>query len=55
MADDGATEICGARTVFWPDDEACEAECCLSKGHEPVDVHEDRILGEWSEDEMVTT
>jgi hypothetical protein len=35
---------CGARTVFWPDDEACDAECWLPAGHEGE--HEDEILGE---------
>ncbi|MDJ0345691.1 hypothetical protein QMK19_34210 [Streptomyces sp. H10-C2] len=45
---------CGATTVFWPDDEACDAVCVLLPGHEPADVHEDQILGEWTEDDMVT-
>lgn len=45
---------CGARTVFWPDDEACEAECSLPSGHEPADLHSDDVLGEWSEDELLT-
>lgn len=40
---------CGARTVFWPDVEACEAECSLPADHEPANVHEDEILGEWEE------
>jgi hypothetical protein len=48
------TPLCGARTVFWPDVEACDAECHLPAGHEPADVHEDPILGEWTEDELVT-
>lgn len=39
---------CGETTVFWPDDEGCEAECMLPLGHQPEDVHEDEILGEWS-------
>jgi hypothetical protein len=48
-------ELCGARTVFWPDDEACDAECMLPKDHTPADVHQDEILGEWSEDELDTS
>lgn len=47
-------ELCGARAVFWPDDEACDAECILSRGHQPADVHQDEILGLWSEDELTT-
>jgi hypothetical protein len=47
--------LCGARAVFWPDDEACDAECCLLLGHRPAGVHEDEILGEWDEDELPTT
>lgn len=47
-------ELCGARTVFWPDDEACDAECILPRGHQPDDVHRDEILGPWSEDELTT-
>lgn len=45
-------ERCGARTSFWPQVEACEAECSLP----PHDgrIHEDEILGEWDEDDMVT-
>lgn len=46
---------CGARAVFWPEDEGCEAECTLPAGHEPEDIHEDPILGEWSEDELRTS
>lgn len=45
---------CDARTVFWPDDEACDAECALPLGHEPNDVHQDENLGEWNEDDMNT-
>ena len=48
------TELCGATATFWPDVEACEAECILPPGHEPADVHEDEILGQWSEDELPT-
>lgn len=38
---------CGQATVFWPDDECCEASCHLPKGHQPAGRHEDPILGEW--------
>ncbi|WP_225811318.1 hypothetical protein [Streptomyces spinosus] len=47
-------ETCGARTTFWPDVEAIDAECFLPRGHEPAQVHEDEALGEWNEDELVT-
>ena len=47
-------KLCLAATVFWPDDEACDAECELPKGHDPANVHRDPILGEWDEDEMNT-
>lgn len=47
-------ERCGATTVFWPEVEACDAECVLPRGHDPADVHEDEILGRWSEDELTT-
>jgi hypothetical protein len=50
----GQPELCGAQTVFWPDVEACEAECILPVGHEPADVHEDEILGAWREEELTT-
>ncbi|MFE9448312.1 hypothetical protein [Streptomyces sp. NPDC006739] len=49
-----AAERCGAQATFWPDDEACEAECIRPPGHEPADVHEDEILGQWTEDELPT-
>lgn len=49
------TRPCGATAVFWPDDEACDAECMLPVGHEPADVHEDAILGEWAEDDVPTS
>ena len=39
---------CGARTVFWPDVEACEAECILPQDHEGT-IHEDETLGPWDE------
>lgn len=47
-------DSCGAKAVFWPDVEACEAECVKPRGHEPFDVHEDEILGEWHEDDVDT-
>lgn len=50
----GPPELCGATTVFWPEVEACDAECILPRGHEPADVHQDEILGRWSEDELTT-
>lgn len=43
---------CGAQAVFWPDVEACEAECMLPKGHDGR--HEDKILGTWEEDDLHT-
>jgi hypothetical protein len=45
---------CGATATFWPDVEACEAVCIRPEGHDPADVHEDEILGEWTEDELTT-
>lgn len=45
---------CGAKTVFWPDVEGCEAECIMPAEHEPAEIHEDEILGEWNEDDMFT-
>ena len=36
---------CGATTVFWPDDEACDAECMLTIAHDGD--HEDEVLGKW--------
>lgn len=50
MADDP----CGARAVFWPDEEACDAECILPAGHEPAELHEDETLGTWHEDDLST-
>jgi len=50
----GAPDLCGATTVFWPNVEACDAECILPRGHEPADVHEDQTLGEWREDDLPT-
>ncbi|MFM9635953.1 hypothetical protein [Streptomyces turgidiscabies] len=47
-------EPCGATAVFWPEMEACDAECALPRGHDPADVHKDEILGEWREDELTT-
>jgi hypothetical protein len=49
-----SAEQCGARAVFWPDVEACDAECIRPKDHGGT-VHEDEILGEWDEDDLVTT
>src|SRR4051812_1840668 len=46
-------EKCGARTVFWPDVEACDAECIRHRGHKGI-LHEDEILGEWNEGDMPT-
>lgn len=48
-------QMCGATAVFWPGVEACEAVCILPGGHQPPDIHEDEILGEWTEDELSTT
>lgn len=46
-------ERCGARTIFWPDVEACEAECIRHQGHKGT-IHEDEILGDWDEEDMIT-
>nr|MDT0658046.1 hypothetical protein [Micromonospora sp. DSM 115978] len=46
------TNLCGAQAIFWPDVEACEAECIRPTGHDGP--HEDEILGEWSEDDLPT-
>lgn len=46
---DGPWAGCRARTVFWPDDEACNAECCLPAGHDDPDRHYDQVLGYWLE------
>jgi hypothetical protein len=54
MADGDPNPTCGATATFWPEDEACEAECILPRGHEPDDRHEDEILGEWTEEELNT-
>lgn len=48
-------ETCQARTVFWPDVEACDAECSLPRGHEPAEIHKDETLGEWNEEDMYTS
>lgn len=53
MADADEPAICGATTVFWPDIEACEAECALAPHDGPV--HSDLYLGEWTEDELRTS
>lgn len=47
-------QLCGARTVFWPDVEAIDAVCIRPRGHEPANIHEDEILGEWNEEELLT-
>lgn len=47
-------EACAARAVFWPDDEACDAECVRHRGHKGT-VHEDEVLGEWDADDLLTT
>ena len=44
---------CGAVTIFWPDVEACEAECFRPEGHGGT-IHEDETLGEWDEEEQST-
>jgi predicted RNA-binding Zn-ribbon protein involved in translation (DUF1610 family) len=54
MPYDVPADRCGARTVFWPDDEACDAECIRHRGHKGT-IHEDEILGEWDEEDMYTT
>ena len=51
----GPAMVCGARTVFWPDAEAIDATCDLPPGHVPSNVHRDGMLGEWDEDELITT
>ncbi|MFD9190439.1 hypothetical protein ACFWCA_19675 [Streptomyces phaeochromogenes] len=50
----GTKPLCGARTVFWPDQEACEAECALAAAHGGT-IHWDEVLNEWGEDELLTT
>lgn len=47
------TPVCGARAVFWPDDEGCDAEC-FRPPHDGT-IHEDEILGAWDEDDLPTT
>jgi hypothetical protein len=49
------TDTCGATATFWPDDEGCEAECILSAGHLPENIHQDEILGEWDADDLNTS
>jgi hypothetical protein len=51
----GDLALCGATAVFWPEDEACDAECIRPLGHEPANVHEDENLGEWNEDDLITS
>ncbi len=50
----GLVVLCGAKTVFWPDMEACDAECILPKGHAPEDLHVDETLGVWREGDLLT-
>lgn len=38
---------CTAQTVFWPEEESCEARCFKDKNHSGA--HEDEILGEWDD------
>ena len=45
--------LCGATAVFWPEAEACEAECWLPADH-PGTRHQAEILGDWDEDELST-
>lgn len=44
--------LCRARATFWPDDEACEAVCSLPT--HTTGPHRDKVLGEWSDDELLT-
>lgn len=53
MPYDVPAQACGARTVFWPEVEACEAECIRHRGHKGT-IHEDEILGDWDEEDMMT-
>lgn len=45
-------KTCGATAVFWPDGEACDAEC-IRAPHDGT-IHEDEILGEWDANELHT-
>lgn len=45
---DGPWAGCRERAVFWPDYEACDAECCLPAGH-GGEQHYDQVLGWWYE------
>ena len=49
-----SARLCGAAAVFWPDVEGCDAVCDLPDGHEPANVHEDPILGEWNHEDLTT-
>lgn len=49
--DDGT---CGATGVFWPEEECISVICVLPRGHLPEDIHEDEMLGRWSEDDVPT-
>lgn len=53
LADAHGLILCGARTIFWPDDECCDAECIKPRGHGGT-RHQDEILGEWDEDDLST-
>ena len=44
---------CGARTIFWPGEDDCEATCEMPPHTGPT--HFDPVLGGWDEDEMLTT
>lgn len=44
---------CGATAVFWPEDEACDAECMLPRGHGGT-RHEDETVGSWDEADLNT-
>ena len=45
---------CGATTVFWPDDEGCDAVCVWPRGHGGT-RHQDEALGGWDEGELTTS
>ena len=44
-----AAEVCGDRTVFWPDDEAIDVACVLPDGHDGD--HEDDTGSEWENED----
>ena len=45
---------CGARTVFWPEEDACDAACTWPPKHGGT-RHLDETLGSWDENEMPTS